>query len=345
MMHLLKQLIFWIPCLSLCAAASGLFEQEAQNIVIETRRIVFDSFPDAFNPSLIKIDEGFLLSFRYCPDRTSQPWLSDVYVVLLNDCFDPISEPEKLNTRPKKSKTPSQSEDARFFTFRNRIFLIYNDNIDEIFFDHGKRRDMFIAELIFEKGHFQLLPPLKIFCEEKYSTSLQQKNWIPFEWDNELYFIYSVHPHEILSCNLRRGACYPLCKTAPLLDWVYGSLRGSSSAELFDGEYLAFFHSGTRMKSPASDDWKRWHYFMGAYTFSAEPPFEMKKITPQPLLAPDFYTPSYREKRVVFPGGFVVDDPYIYVAYGKDDCEIWIAILDKMALKQFLVPVKKRDPS
>jgi predicted GH43/DUF377 family glycosyl hydrolase len=80
---------------------------------------------------------------------------------------------------------------------------------------------------------------------------------------------------------------------------------------------------------------------MGAYTFSPEPPFEILQMTPEPLLSEDFYTPSYREKRVVFPGGFVARGPHIYVAYGKDDCEIWIATLDKEELKRTMVPVKK----
>ncbi len=323
------------------AAIVDIFDQTDQNIVIATRKITFDRFPDAFNPSIVKIDKGFLLTFRYCPDRSNQPWLSEIWIVALDESLDPVSEPELLNTRPKKSKTPSQAEDARFFNYRDKLFLIYNDNVDEIFFDLGKRRDMFIAELFLADGHFQLSSPLKLFFEEKYHSTWQQKNWVPFEWQNGLYFIYSVNPHEILSSNLKNGACYSLYKTTPSIQWVYGSLRGSSEAQLVDGEYLAFFHSSAKIRSPASYDWKLWHYFMGAYTFSPKPPFEITKMTPQPIMAEDFYTPSYREKRVVFPGGFAVDGPYIHVAYGKDDCEIWIATLDREELKKSLVPVGK----
>lgn len=48
--------------------------------------------------------------------------------------------------------------------------------------------------------------------------------------------------------------------------------------------------------------------------------------------------PSYR-KRVIFPSGFVVSGDVIYVSYGKDDLEIWIASIDKKRLQDCLVPV------
>lgn len=323
------------------AAVQDIFFEKDQGIVVAIKKITFDRFPEAYNPSIIKIDEGFLLTFRNCPDREHQPWLSDIWVVRLDASLEPIGDPEKLNTRPKKSKTPSQAEDARLFNFRNKFFLIYNDNVDEIFFDQGKRRDMFISELFLLDDRFHLSSPLKLRCEEKYNSYLQQKNWIPFEWRNDLYFVYSLIPHEIIYPDLRNGSCYSFYKTTPSVNWDYGSLRGSSAAQLVDGEYLVFLHSGTKVRSFASNDWKIWHYFMGAYTFSAEPPFEITRITPKPIMHEDFYTPSFREKRVVFPGGFAIDGPYIHVAYGKDDYEIWIATLDKEKLKNFLVPVSK----
>ncbi|HSX10139.1 MAG TPA: hypothetical protein VLF94_00260 [Chlamydiales bacterium] len=118
-------------------------------------------------------------------------------------------------------------------------------------------------------------------------------------------------------------------------------MRGSSAATLVDGEYLALFHSGFKMRSDASNGQKMWHYFAGAFTFSPQPPFEITKVSPFPILGEGLYTPSNTEKKVVFPGGYVVSGPRIYMAYGKDDCEIWIATLDKEALMNSLVPVEK----
>lgn len=355
---MLKTLIAFLLAASLqYGALEEIFTDYDTTIVTSTQRIVIEGYPEAFNPSLAKLDRGFILTFRHSPDPYGQPWRSDIGIVVLDDEFTPITEPQLLSTRAKRSKTPSQSEDARLFTYKQKMFLIYNDNVDEIFYDQGKRRDLFIAELLSQEpsdvindgifwGHlkkerFKLGPPLRLRCDEKYALAHQQKNWIPFEWQNSLFFTYSIHPHEILGTDLRNGACYSLYKTNTLFNWPYGTLRGSSDAQLVDGEYLAFFHSGARMKSPASPALKLWHYFMGAYTFSPNPPFEITKMTQKPIMSDDFYTLSHCEKRVVFPGGFVVDGPRIYLAYGKDDCEIWIATLDKEALKKHLIPVQQ----
>lgn len=63
-------------------------------------------------------------------------------------------------------------------------------------------------------------------------------------------------------------------------------------------------------------------------------------MTPEPIIGEGFYAPSTAEKKVILPGGFVVDGPRIYVAYGRDDREMWIATLDKEALMKALVPVQ-----
>jgi predicted GH43/DUF377 family glycosyl hydrolase len=321
---------------SLHANIEDVFYGVDQKIVLSTKQLIFEDYPGAFNPSIIKKDSGFLLIFRYCPDPANQSWISSVAIVELDNSLAPLGKPKILNTRPKRSKTPSQAEDARLFKFQDKLYLIYNDNIDEICFDHIKRRDIFIAELIFEDGQYRLASPLKLTHPDRYPHQLQQKNWAPFEAQEKLLLSYSLNPHEVLNADLQSGICFPYYKTAPPIQWIYGSMKGSSSAELIDGEYLAFFHSAAKTKSPVSYDWRLWHYFMGAYTFSATPPFELTKMSEKPILSEHFYTASFGEKRVIFPGGFAVDDRYIYVAYGKDDREIWIAILDKDVLMKSL---------
>ena len=202
---------------------------------------------------------------------------------------------------------------------------------------------MFMAELSYDNGHFTLSAPLKLICEEKYQKQLVQKNWVPFEWNKTLLITYAVNPHEVLYPNLINGTCYHCYETAASIDWKWGTLRGSTPPQLVDGEYLAFFHSGIYTSSASSWNADMWHYYMGAYTFSAEPPFNITKMTPEPIIGEAFYTPSNYNKRVIFPGGFVVSDSVIYVAYGKDDSEMWVATLDKEALKKTLKSVKTTE--
>jgi predicted GH43/DUF377 family glycosyl hydrolase len=313
-------------------------------VVTATKRIPLEQFPRAHNPSIFKFEQGYLLIFRYIPDLGGEHWISYIGVALLNEQFDLISEPKLLTTRIPNSKTPSQAEDARIFSYRGRLFLIYNDNVDVTFPNYwSDRRDMFMAELLYKNGNFTLAPPLKLIYDAKYQSQLWQKNWVPFEHNKSLFFIYSTNPHEIILANLINGSCYHCYDTWTPLKWSWGSLRGSTPPQLMDGEHLAFFHSSQFTASESSWGMEMWHYFMGAYTFSAKPPFEMNKITPAPLMHENFYTPSTYNKRVVFPGGFVISGSNIYVAYGKDDCEVWIATIDKAALKESMIPVEKEE--
>lgn len=337
---MLKAVVSLLLCFLFSSLSAEVDFQKSteQKIVLMSKRIHLEGFPGAHNPSLFKIEQGFLLSFRYCPNPTEYPWLSFVGIVLLDDSLTPISAPELLNTRYKNDKTPSQSEDARIFSYRGRLFLIYNDN-RETLSSTSERRHMFIAELYWENDRFSLSAPLKLVYEQKYHTALWQKNWVPFEWNGSLLLAYTINPHEILYPNLKTGACYFCYETQAPLKWDLGPLRGSTPPLLVDGEYLAFFHSGTITSSPASWGQPMWHYFAGAYTFSKDPPFKITKFTPLPIVGEGFYTPSDYNKRVIFPGGFVLEDTLIYLAYGKDDREIWIAIIDKKALKKALVSV------
>jgi predicted GH43/DUF377 family glycosyl hydrolase len=327
---------------SVCCASevdlAALAEKESR--VITTKRLVFDEFPDAFNPSIIDFGEGFLMTFRFSPDVESQAWINHIAIVVLDKDLNPLTKPQVLNTRQRKSKTPSQSEDARIFRYKGRLFLIYNDNLDQIWNSIWVRRDMFIAELLYENGQFKLSPSLKLIHEEKYPQQICQKNWIPFEWKGTLLFTFTLNPHEVISPNFSTGACYHCYETHVNIDWKYGTLRGSTPPIFVDGEYLAFFHSAEVVKSEVSRGERLWHYFMGAYTFSPTPPFQLTSISPEPIITEGFYTESSHNKRVIFPGGYVIRDDLIYVAYGKDDCEIWIATLDLKKLKSSLVPIK-----
>lgn len=307
-----------------------------QKIVLSTKKIEFEAFPNAFNPSVLKIDRGILMSFRYCPNPDFDPWESYIGVVLLNDAFEPIIQPQLLNTRSRYSKTTSHAEDARLFSYRGRIFLIYNDNMEVNEMHYSDCRDMHIIELFFHNDQFTTSAPLKLKHIEK-SHCFWQKNWTPFEWNKKLLISYTMNPHEILYANLQTGSCYPYCTTEGSFNWDLGPLRGGVPPQIVDGEFLSFFHSSLITSSDVSQGRDLYHYFMGAYTFSPTPPFEITRISALPIIAKDFYTQSEYIKRVIFPGGFVVADPYIYLAYGKDDYEIWIATLDKEELKKALL--------
>jgi len=332
-------IIFISSLYGLCEAKPSTTKPAANRIVTSTKRIYLPNYPGAYNPSIVKFNDSYLLIFRHLPDRGGHPWLSYIGVVLLDEFFEPISDTQLLDTRFNSDKTPSQSEDARVFSFNGKYYVIYNDNMDLTFPSIWDRRDMYIAELLYVDNKFILTDPVKLIHENKYSTVLWQKNWNPFEWDGKLLLSYTINPHEVIYPDLENGICRHFHETSQQIQWNLGPLRGSSPAQLVNGEYLAFFHSGTYTSSVCSNNRELWHYYMGAYTFSANPPFEITKISSLPINAPSFYTFSSYDKRVIYPGGFIVDDQNIYVAYGKDDSEIWIGTLNINALMQSLVPL------
>lgn len=327
--------------LMFCALQSSLpaFElnecfDDENKIVKATKRIYLSACPGAYNPSIIQFNDGYLLTFRYLPNRSEESWISYIGIIHLNKSFDPISKIQLLDTRLYNSSTPSQSEDARIFSCNNRLYVVYNDNMDLVFPSTWERRDMYIAELVYDGRKFIVGEPLKLVHETKYRQSPWQKNWSPFEWNGSLLFSYMISPHEVIIPDMETGICSPFCMTHKPIMWRHGMIRGGTPAELVDGEYLAFFHSGIITSSLSSDNQDFWHYFMGAYTFSAEPPFEITGISQDPIDAPGFYTYSNYNKRVIYPGGFIVDGENVYVAYGKDDTEVWIATMDLTGLKK-----------
>lgn len=308
-------------------------------IIIAEKKIEFDDYPGAFNPSLARIDNGYLLTFRYCPDPVFNPHISWIGIVHLNETFDPITEPQILNTRLVNQKIAPQAEDARLFFYRDRLFLLFNDNPHIDTPSLSDRRDMYIAELFSIQNSFQISIPLKLFYSAK-NSQLWEKNWVPFTLDQNLFFSYSILPHEVLQPNFFDGECFASFQTETPHLWKYGTVRGGTPALLIDGEYLSFFHSSVVIPPSRYWDTSCWFYFMGAYTFSPTPPFTITKMTQIPIFKEGFYDPDSYGKKVIFPGGFVDAGPVIYLAYGKDDCEIWIATLDKKALYQALRPLR-----
>lgn len=308
---------------------------------ITSKQIKLANYPKAFNPSLVRWKGCYLLSFRHLP-HPSKLWISQIGLLFLDENLEPVGEPQILDFRQGNSKVPCQAEDVRLLVVGDKLFLFYNDNMEKINPTHLERRDMHMAEVEYDKGKFHVVHKQLLYHPKEYKQKKWQKNWSPFLWNEKIHLSYSINPHEVLELG-EEGECPRVGLSAIVTDWKWGAWRGGTPAELVDGQYLAFFHSSCLMRSEATPRLERWHYFMGAYTFAAEPPFHLTSYTPYPLIGEGFYIRSPQEKRVIFPGGFVVHEDKIYIAYGKDDHEMWIAILDKSVLKQLMVPVEENS--
>ncbi len=313
-------------------------EDSAQDFVLETKRIRFPKFPDAFNPSITRWKGRLLMCFRtYHPATRST---NEIAISYLDENFDPVETPTLIKFQSRDPYCLLKRQDPRLIPVGDRLYIVYNNVInDEI-------RRMVVAELLSDGNNFFVKDSECIlrFDGEKHSRS--EKNWVPFDYNGELHFAYSLIPHRILHPLFGTSTCEVACHSLSTIQWNWGVLRGGTPALLQGDEYLAFFHSCKNMATQHSYGKNIPHYFMGAYTFSSKPPFAITRISPNPIIGKNFYKgkshKTWKPVRVVFPGGFVSDEKYHWVLYGRQDHEIWIAKLDKKALLESLVPVNQK---
>lgn len=334
-------------------------EEHTSSFVLGTHRIEIPGHPDAFNPSIIRWRGSLLLSFRIIQNNNppSENNLhssseSNIGLVWLDNDFQPDSQPQLLDLHDNKFNkfSISRSEDARLIAIDERLYVIYSDNTSEVLTEGGFR--MHIAEIDFDGESFiiQHIECIKDF--EGENPCRREKNWIPFNYQGNLLFAYSLLPHRILypylypAQNIGSGVCETIANTRSNVSWDWGELRGGTPAILIDPDhYLAIFHSSMNMTTLHSDGEDILHYFMGAYTFSSKPPFQITQASPEPIVGNGFYhgtvyKPYWKPVRVVFPCGILDEDGYIWVTYGRQDHEIWIMKMDKAGLLASLKPTK-----
>jgi predicted GH43/DUF377 family glycosyl hydrolase len=306
-----------------------------EDCVLETRQIMVPGYPGAFNASIVRWKEKLLLCFRVRDKQEVSTF--DMGFVWLNDNFQAMSTPHILEIRDDNPLCLQRRQDPRLMVIKDKLYIIYSNFIT---IDDMITRRMFIAEVHCEDDRFFIERPICLHpfdgCSKRW-----EKNWVPFVYEDTLLLAYSLVPHRIFQPLLPSGICDTQNVTTSVISWRWGDLRGGTPAVKDGDEYIAFFHSSDFMTTTYSHGKKMTHYVMGAYTFSAEPPFEIRRISRHPIVGPGFYSgPIYntwKPLRVVFPMGIIMDEDYIWITYGRQDFEIWIAKIDKKKLYQSMI--------
>ena len=176
---------------------------------------------------------------------------------------------------------------------------------------------MLIAEIHCDENSIFLDNPECLLHFENADSNRIEKNWVPFQYDNNLLLAGSISPHKVFLPVEGTESCTTYAYSQHNVPWNWGQLRGGTPALMVDGKYLSFFHSSKCIKSDYSKGEKITHYFMGAYMFEPHPPFNITHISPNPIVCDDFYngedyeTKTWKPLRVVFPMGLVLDDKNI----------------------------------
>lgn len=332
-------------------------EERVQDFVLETKQITIPGYPYAFNPSIVRWQGRLLMSFREIPPRAStrdnllfdSGGPSRIALVWLGEDWTPISIPQVLTLALEKRKHPApcRSEDARLIAVGEKLYIVYSDNKNKIVTERGYR--MYTAEVTFDGVGFSVSNTDRLVRFEGENQNRREKNWVPFDYHGHLLLAYSLAPHRIFIPIAGTTRCETIATTLGNFDWNLGELRGGTPAlPIDDKHYLAFFHTVQEMATSHSEGKVMPHYFMGAYTFSLEHPFAITQISPEPIVGQNFYKgptykPYWKPVRVVFPCGFIFDDDFIWISYGRQDHEIWMVKLDKQGLLNSLVPVVPTD--
>ena len=116
------------------------------------------------------------------------------------------------------------------------------------------------------------------------------------------------------------GECIVVNQITRDLDWSYGAISGGTPPlKINNDEYITFFHSYTASQRDTHTDPRQ--YYIGAYTFKAEPPFNINRITSEPLSWDGLLTSvsPTNPSRVLFPAGLINEDGTLVLTYGEND--------------------------
>ncbi len=300
-----------------------------------------------YNPAIIRFRDRLLMAYRV--DSGRRKTMQRRIALCQLD--------EKLNVIPGSvvpfSDTIPESDsryyDPRFLVYNDRLFIHYNNNFQ------ARPNRICLVELdpdtLAAKG---VARPLVLDGPRQEI----EKNWMLFPHDGELFAVYWIAPHTILSVNLK-GEGDISCKLVYKTDWDvsvyadhYGPPFGGAPPVRRGNQYLSFFHS-RRPVSPlrwvlrywpiapnvrlprylAAIEWRlrqpfgQVRYAAGAYAFEAAPPFRPLWITPAPVLCPEDHPPRQHHHRanpftdgIVYPCGAIpwYDDGWL-VSYGLHD--------------------------
>jgi len=149
-----------------------------------------------------------------------------------------------------------------------------------------------------------------------------EKNWMAFTYENELYYIYSVEPHVIVKANAMDGECESAYESSSDLFQQLSSrvsLRGSGTALRYnDDEFIAILH--TKEKSTSEGG-----YATRAYKFEAHPPFSIIGIS-KPL--------KLQSNELAFASSLTLVEDKVIVGYGVHDRESRVLVMSRDYLDQ-----------
>lgn len=269
-----------------------------------------------FNPGLIEWGGGHAICWR-------DGWKgSDLWAVRANADLQPVGRPVRLDVNHPEASYGR--EDPNLFTFRGRLHVAFVGVVGTG--NRATRTNVLYARLRDDLRVEEVFAPRAPGVD----PWRWQKNWQWFESGGELFATYSVGPeYAVLRVDGERtswAARRPLS-----LPWVGGEVRGGATPVLRNGELYSFFHDRI--------DADKRVYRVGCYTFSPSAPFEVLRLTREPLIVADPSTNPGNYCHCIFPRGAVVIGDTWVLSCGAHDRFTELRRLSVGAVERALVPL------
>jgi predicted GH43/DUF377 family glycosyl hydrolase len=282
-----------------------------------------------FNASIIRYPERPGPKDRRLVFSWRDGWSgSNIWVCFLDEHLRPASD-----AVPLVINHPDASygrEDPTLFEFGGRLHVAF---VGVVWVRGQLRTHQLYARLTDEFRVEQVFSPRAPGTAE----GTWEKNWQFFESeragpkDRRLYAVYFPRPHRVLALDGERTEW--VGETPGLVGWRGGEPRGGTSPVLVNGEFWSFFHDSTYIHD-------RKTYRVGLYTFSPEPPFAIRRFTPEPIYVADKATNTHGNYcDCIFPRGAVWQDQRWLLASGVHDRWAEIRTFAHTELERRLVKV------
>ena len=242
-------------------------------------------------------------------------------------------------------------EDARMMVLPdNRLLIVYNTGkimrlcITKITLQHekiGTQQQTVEFPANNEGNNSTLLFEKEVYLNSSSVKIAKQKNWSPFLYELDIFYIYSIQPWRIVKVlestddgfgNFAETRIQPInetygsyffrsqiktvhfqefSKTIYELGWhdqLFGAPRGGSPAILLPGNnhYLTIFHTRIVLKGNVN-----YSYMMGAVCFCSKPPFLPYSISNVPIVHKSWYTGPWAARQldyIVYPMAILLQD-------------------------------------
>jgi predicted GH43/DUF377 family glycosyl hydrolase/predicted O-methyltransferase YrrM/GR25 family glycosyltransferase involved in LPS biosynthesis len=266
----------------------------------------------AFNGSLVRYAGHDMLAYRQGRECRLAVMDAGTRVVVKDTPLNLLHEKASL-----------RQEDPRLFRYRGRLYVSFTGVEQTLDSPTGLTTSVLYAQL--EPSRDQ--PVVDVFYPHYADRLTWEKNWAFFESAGLLHAVYSIKPHTIL--RVQHDTATKAFETETPHPWTGGHLRGGSPPVLVGDEFYHFFHGRVGLGVEGI-------YNTGVYTFEAEPPFKIKRMTRSPIQWAEPNTRRHASPSVVFVGGAMLEEDQWVLSYGEHDQDVAVARFDRQSIEDRL---------